>query len=160
MPKLTVKETLPTSCDEAFGIVHDYSRRLEWDTLLQTAYLLDGEAADVGVTAVCKGKAALLGIEMRTIYVSFQPGKVAAVKLTHRPPFFDSFAASIRHFRVDDHRSDLIYELNFKAKPAFLRPFLHPIMGRMLKWETRKRLRALKGYIEENRIVVSNESSI
>jgi hypothetical protein len=160
MPKLTVKETLSTSCEEAFRIVHDYSRRLEWDTLLQTAYLDDGGVADVGVTAVCKGKAALLGIEMKTIYVSFQPGKVAAVKLTNPAPFFDTFAASIRHFRLDDHRSDLVYELNFKAKPAFLRPFLHPVMRRMLKWETRKRLRALKRYIEENRIVVSNESSI
>src|SRR5687768_6975348 len=105
MPKLTVKETLSTSCEEAFRIVHDYPRRLEWDTLLQAAYLEDGEAADVGVTAVCKGKAALLGIEMKTIYVSFRPGKVAAVKLTNRAPFFDTFAASIRHFRVDDHRS-------------------------------------------------------
>ena len=160
MPKLTVKETLSTSCEEAFRIVHDYSRRLEWDTLLQAAYLEDGEVADVGVTAVCKGKAALIGIEMKTIYVSLQPGKVAAVKLTNRAPFFDSFAASIRHFGLDGHRSELIYELNFKAKPAFLRPFLHPIMGQMLRWETRKRLRALKRYIEENRIVVSNESSI
>jgi hypothetical protein len=160
MPKLTVKETLPTSCDEAFDVVHDYSRRLEWDTLLQAAFLDDAERADVGVTAVCKGKTLLLGIEMRTIYVSFQSGKVAAVKLTNRAPFFDSFAASIRHIGLDDQRSELIYELNFKAKPAFLRPFLHPIMGRMLKWETRKRLRALKRYIDENRIVVSNESSI
>jgi len=160
MPKLTVKETLFTSCEEAFRIVHDYSRRLEWDTLLQTAYLEDGEAADVGITAVCKGKTALLGIEMRTIYVSFQPGKVAAVKLTNRAPFFDSFAASIRHIRLDGGRSELIYELNFKAKPAFLRPFLHPIMGTMLKWETQKRLGSLKRYVEENRIVVSNESSI
>ena len=160
MPKLSVKETLQASSDQAFRIVHDYARRLEWDTLLQTAYLEGAGSADVGVTAVCKGKATLLGIEMRTIYVTFKPGKVAAVKLTNRPPFFDSFAASIRHIRIDDQHSELIYELNFKARPAFLRLVLHPIMGIMLKWETRKRLRSLKKFIDKNRVAVSDESPI
>jgi hypothetical protein len=33
-------------------------------------------------------------------------------------------------------------------------------MSRMLEWETRKRLRSLKRYVEENQMVVSVESSI
>lgn len=160
MPKLTVNETIPAGCHEVFRIVHEYGRRLEWDTLLQAAYLEGADKANVGVVAVCVGKTALMGIEMRTVYVSFQPGKVAAVKLSSPTPFFDSFAASIRHFRIDDTSSEIVYELNYKAKPALLRPLLHPIMSRMLRWETRKRLRSLKTYVEENRNAVSVESSI
>lgn len=156
MPKLTIKEMIPTTCEEVFRVVHDYDRRLEWDTLLQTAYLEDVDQANVGVVAVCVGKTALMGLELRTRYVSFQPGKVAAVKLSSPAPFFDAFAASIRHFDLGDGCSDIVYELNYKAKPAFLRPLLHPIMSRMLAWETRKRLRSLKRYVE----VVSVESSI
>jgi len=160
MPKLTVKETIPAGCDVVFRIVHDYGRRLEWDTLLQAAYLEGADRADVGVVAVCVGKTALMGLEIRTAYVSFQPGKVAAVKLSSPAPFFDAFAASIRHFDLGDGSSEIIYELNYKAKPAFLRPLMHPIMSRMLEWETRKRLRSLKRYVEENQMVVSVESSI
>ncbi len=160
MPKLTIKETIPAGCLEVFRIVHDYGRRLEWDTLLQAAYLEGAEQADVGVVAVCVGKTALMGLEIRTSYVSFKPGKVAAVKLSSPAPFFDSFAASIRHFELVDGNSEIVYELNYKAKPALFRPLLHPIMSRMLEWETRKRLRSLKRYVEENRNVVSVESSI
>ncbi len=160
MPKLTIKETIPAGCDEVFRVVHDYDRRLEWDTLLQKAYLDGADHAGVGVVAVCVGKTALMGLEIRTAYVSFQPGKVAAVKLSSSAPFFASFAASIRHFTLHDAASEIVYELNYKAKPAFLRPFLHPIMNRMLEWETRKRLRSLKQYVEQNRIAVSVESAI
>jgi len=160
MPKLTVKETIPAGCNEVFRIVHDYGSRLEWDTLLQAAYLEGAEHADVGVVAVCVGKTVLMGIEMRTAYVSFQPGKVAAVKLSDPAPFFDSFAASIRHFDLGSGSSQIVYELTYKAKPALFRPMLHPIMSRMLEWETRKRLRSLKRYVEENQNVVSVESSI
>jgi hypothetical protein len=160
MPKLTIKETIPASCKEVFDVVHDYSRRLEWDTLLQAAYLEGGDRADIGVVAVCVGKTALMGLEIRTAYVSFQPGKVAAVKLSSPAPFFEAFAASIRHFDLGHGWSEIIYELNYKAKPAFIRPLMHPIMSKMLKWETRKRLRSLKRYIEENQMVVSVECSI
>jgi len=160
MPKLTIKETIDAGCEQVFRVVHDYDRRLEWDTLLQRAYLEGAEHADVGVVAVCVGKTALMGIEMRTAYVSFQPGKVAAVKLSSPAPFFESFAASIRHFRLNDTSSEIVYELNYRAKPASLRPILHPIMNRMLEWETRKRLRSLKRYVEQNQTAVSVESPI
>jgi hypothetical protein len=160
MPKLTIKETIPASCDDVFSVVHDYERRLEWDTLLQKAYLENADQAGVGVVAVCVGKTALMGLEIRTAYVSFQLGKVAAVKLSCPAPLFASFAASIRHFDLGGDSSEIIYELNYKAKPAFLQLLLHPIMSRMLEWETRKRLGSLKRYVEQNRMAVSVESPI
>jgi len=49
-----VTETIPARSDEVFALIHDYNRRLEWDTLLRTAYLDDGHTqAAKGATAVC-----------------------------------------------------------------------------------------------------------
>ena len=81
-------------------------------------------------------------------YVSFERGKLAAVKMLNHPPFFASFAASIRHFEIDENNSEIIYKVNFTAKPRWLRPFLYPIMRAVLVWETRKRLKALKVFFQ------------
>ena len=39
-----VSEDLPASAADVFALVHDYDRRLEWDTLLREAYV-EGDAA-------------------------------------------------------------------------------------------------------------------
>ena len=149
MPTAEIKELIPASAEAVFALVHDYRRRLEWDTLLQEAYL-EPEFAEAGRAAisVCRGKQILGGFALRTEYVSFEKGKVAAVKLLNQPPFFDSFAASIRHFEIDANHSEIIYKVNFTARPAWLRPILHPVMRVILIWETRKRLKALKNFFQ------------
>jgi len=152
MPKDLIEETMPASADVVFSIIHDYRRRLEWDTLLRAAWIEDGaDRAGIGVVTTCQAVRILGSMKMRTRYVSFQPGKVAAVKLVNEPLFFGSFAASIRHIEAGENRSRVLYEYNFKARPGFLRPILHPIMRRLLRWETRKRLRSLRTYIEKGR---------
>jgi hypothetical protein len=152
MPKVSVIDVMPSNASVVFDILHDYERRLEWDSLLQKAYIDEGGPAGVDKVAVCKGKAQLMGIEMRTVYVSFQPGKVAAIKMVNRPIFFKTFAASIRHFDCGDGSSELIYEYSFTARPRSLAPILEPIMNWALKAETRSRLRALSKYIERSAI--------
>ena len=85
MPKQIIRETIPGSSEIVFSVVHDYSRRLEWDTLLQRAEIEDAfDKAGLGAVTMCQAKAFLGGIKMRTKYVSFQPGKVAAVKILQR----------------------------------------------------------------------------
>ena len=96
------------------------------------------------------------GFAVRTVYVSFEPGKVAAVKMLNQPPFFDTFAAIIRHFKIDDENSEVIYKVNFTAKPVWLRPILNPVMRAVFVWETRKRLRALKNYFQPKQISKRN----
>ena len=149
MPTAEIKETIPASAEAVFALLHDYRRRLEWDTLLREAYL-EPEFAEAGrgAISVCRGKAILGGFALRTEYVSFKKGEVAAVKLLNRPPFFDSFAASIRHMAIDANHSEIIYKVNFTAKPVWLRPILHPVMRSILVWETRKRLTALKRFFQ------------
>ena len=149
MPTAEIKEIIPASANAVFAMLHDYKRRLEWDTLLQEAYLEpEFEHSERGAISVCRGKTILGGFAVRTVYVSFEPDKVAAVKMLNQPPFFETFAASIRHIKIDDANSEVIYKVNFTAKPIWLRPILNPIMRRVFVWETRKRLKALKDYFE------------
>jgi len=37
-----ISEVLPANSSVVFDLLHDYKRRLEWDTLLSAAYLEDG----------------------------------------------------------------------------------------------------------------------
>ncbi len=151
MPTAEIREIIPASAEAVFELLHNYNRRLEWDTLLREAYLEpEFERSEKGAISVCRGKNILGGFAVRTVYVSFEPGKVAAVKMLNQPPFFDTFAASIRHRKIDDAHSEVIYKVNFTAKPRFLRPILNPIMRFVFIWETRKRLSALKNFFYSN----------
>ena len=147
MPTAEIREIIPASAEAIFELLHDYKKRLEWDTLLQEAYLEPefNEAAR-GAISVCRGKRILGGFAVRTVYVSFEPGKVAAVKMLNQPPFFDTFAASIRHVKIDDANSEVVYKVNFTTKPPVMRLILNPVMRAVFVWETRKRLKALKNF--------------
>jgi hypothetical protein len=73
-------EIIPAPSQAVFDLIHDYSRRLEWDTLLQAAYLADGyTSAGKGVTSVCVGRSSLGGIALKTVYVTFDRPTLAAV---------------------------------------------------------------------------------
>ena len=151
MPHGCVNEVIPAPASDVFRLLHDYDRRLEWDTLLQEAYLTDGfQEAQVGATSVCRGRKYLGGVALKTEYVSFRPSELAAVKMVNRPPFFDTFAATIRHQPISDSSSSIEYKYNFTARPKWLRFLLHPIMKTIFALETRKRLRALRRYFERH----------
>ena len=61
-----VSEIIPVASHVAFDLIHDYTRRLEWDTLLQAAYLDGGDiAAGNERPSVCVGRRSLGGIALR-----------------------------------------------------------------------------------------------
>jgi hypothetical protein len=141
---------MPCSSEIVFVLLHDYSRRLEWDTLLREARLTRGHTkAAKGATSLCVGKPlfGLIGIETR--YVTFTPGKIAAVEMINRPPFFEHFAASIRHTDVEGG-SVAAYKFQFTARPRFLRWLLHPAMALALRFETQRRLHALASFLSRS----------
>jgi hypothetical protein len=122
MPHGSVTACIPASSDEVFQLLHDYDRRLEWDTLLQAAYLTDNwTTAQLHATSVCQGRWFTGGLAFKTEYVSFTPGHVAAVRMLNRPLFFETFAATIRHRDLVDGRSEVEYKYNFTARPRWLR---------------------------------------
>src|SRR4051812_22751468 len=123
---------MPAPSAVVFDLIHDYPRRLEWDTLLSAAYIDDGsDAAGKGVITVCVGRPMLGRLALRTVYVSFNRPRVAAVKMLNRPPFFATWAASIRHEDLPEGRSSVTYTFNFTARPRFLAWLLEPIMLRI-----------------------------
>lgn len=145
MPHGSIIDVIPAPAADVFWLLHDYNRRLEWDTLLQDAFLLDGvSSANIGVRSICKGKTLLGGIALETQYVTFSPPNVAAVKMLNQPPFFNTFAATIRHTDLGSGASRIEYVYNFTARPRWLQLFLHPVMKWAFNFETRKRLKALR----------------
>jgi hypothetical protein len=144
-----VSEVMPADCDAVFDLVHDYGRRLQWDTLLREAFVEGGQPAGKGEVAVCSGRWVLGGLRLRTIYVSFTRGEVAAVKMLNRPPLFDRWAASIRHRPIGEQRSEIVYTYNFAARPRWLAFVLEPVLAVVFRWETRRRLRALRGALAD-----------
>ncbi|MCU0493546.1 MAG: SRPBCC family protein [Chloroflexaceae bacterium] len=147
-----VSAIIPAPRHVVFDLLHDYTRRLEWDTLLQAAYLADGYAvAEKGATAVCVGRKSLGSLTLKTVYVSFERPRVAAVKMVNSPPFFQSWAASIQHEELSASESRLTYTFHFTARPHYLRFALEPIMARVFAWETNRRLHALQAFFRRNR---------
>jgi hypothetical protein len=147
-----VSEIISAPSYVVFDLVHDYARRLEWDTLLQAAYLDGGDAvAGKGGTSVCVGRRSLGSIALKTVYVSFDRPKLAAIKMVNAPALFQSWAASIRHEDISDQESRITYRFHFVTKPHILRFILDPIMERVFLWETRKRLQGLKTFFAHNR---------
>jgi hypothetical protein len=146
----SVSEVMPAANVEVFDLVHDYSRRLEWDTLLSAAYLADGHArVGVGVTSVCVGRWYLGRLALQTVYVSFDRPRIAAVKMVNSPSFFETWAASIRHEDTGPSSSLLTFTWHFTARPQWLSWLLEPIIGQIFWWETRKRLRALRRFLAQ-----------
>ena len=138
-----VRQVVPADVATTFDLVHDYGRRLEWDTLLRRAYTVDDAPPDVGVEAVCTAHRYLGGLSFRTRYVTFRRPDLAAVVLVDRPPLFAEWAASIRHRPLDGGRSEVVYTLTFRCRPAALARIIEPVALAAFRLETRRRLRAL-----------------
>ncbi len=149
MPRERVSVEVAASCTAVFNLIHDYDRRLEWDTLLSKACLLDGATeAGVGVRSLCVGTWRGAFLPLETEYIRFEPGRIAAVSLTNQPPFFAHFAATIRHQPLGTGRCRVTYIYFFQARPRLLAPVLEPLINLLLKRETKKRLHALHQYWE------------
>ena len=153
MPHGTVSQIIPAPSAAVFELLHDYDRRLQWDTLLSAAYLADGHtAAAKGAISVCVGRWYLGRIALKTEYMAFDPPRLAAVKMINRPPFFDSWAASIHHEDLDANSSRVTYTWTFTARPRWLCWLVEPVMNRMFRVETKKRLAALARFLADHEL--------
>jgi hypothetical protein len=135
--------------EAVFDLIHDYGRRLEWDVFLRRACLLDGAVvAGLGVKTLCVARWGTGGMGMETVYVSFDRPLVAAVKMTRGPALVGEFAASIRQIPLPDGGTRVSYKFQIASRPRWLRPLLDPILARVFRRETRRRLEALQRYLE------------
>lgn len=145
--------TIARSSETVFDTVHNYRIRTQWDTLLRRAYTVGGARPDRDVVTVCVAHWYLGGLKFSTRYVTFNRPRLAAVTLL-RPYFvFQNWSASIRHRDLPiaepgKPSSELVYTLTLKCRPAGLARPLEFIAIRLFRTETRRRLKALKQYLE------------
>jgi hypothetical protein len=153
MPHGEVSQIINAPAAVVFDLMHDYDRRLAWDTLLSAAYLTDGfTKAALGATCVCVGRSSLLRIPLKTKYVAFERPRLAAVKMVNRPLLFGTWAASIRHENLPAGQSRITYTWTFTARPRWLAWLIEPILQRIFRRETARRLDALKQFLESDRL--------
>ena len=127
--------------DVVFALTQDYSRRLDWDPFLREARLLNGaEAAAVGVRAWCVARN---GIGMETEYVSFDPPRVAAVKMTRGPRLLARFGGTWEFAPAEEGGTRVTFRYFLEVRPRWIDPLLEPWARRWFSWETRRRVRAL-----------------
>ena len=139
-----VRQVVPAEVGPTFDLVHDYRRRLSWDTLLREAYTVGDVAPGKDVEAVCTARRSLGGLSFRTRYVTFRPPLLAAVVLVDAPFPFRTWAASIRHVPLPGGCSELVYTLTFTCRAARL---VEPLALAAFRWETRRRLRSLAAHL-------------
>src|SRR5689334_3721596 len=107
-----------------FDYTQDYKNRLQWDTFLIEAYLLDNAPqADKGVKAWCVAKN---GLGMETQYVSFNRPKVTAIKMTKGPYMFKDFAASWTFTSPMEGMTHVTFTYSFKLR--FPYSWINPII--------------------------------
>ncbi len=149
MPTAHVAVIIRRPREEVFDLIHDYTRRLEWDPFLREAVLLDhAKQAGRGVVSRCVSRLRVGGFAMETIYVSFNRPSVAAVKMIRGPFFLETFAATLRQETIDDGSTRVTYLYRFTARPRRLAFLLSPAIQWVFHRETVGRLMALKRYLE------------
>lgn len=148
------EERIEIRCEaqEIFDLIHDYDRRLEWDSFLKKACLLDGATkAGRGVRTLCVARNMVGGLAMEAVYITYNPPRVAAFAMTRGPVFFKSFAATLLQKVVAQGVTQITYRYNFRTRPGWLSFLLDPLIEAVFCREVRRRLEGLKLAAEASR---------
>jgi Polyketide cyclase / dehydrase and lipid transport len=146
---------IAASPGELFALTQDYDRRLAWDPFLKSAALLGGAAAPgVGVRAYCVARS---GLGMETEYVSFNPPRACAVRMTRGPRWLGSFAGSWRFEEAAPGQTRVAFRYHVRARPWWLAWLLTPLEAWAFARDTRKRLRALKAAVEQRGLLANSK---
>jgi ribosome-associated toxin RatA of RatAB toxin-antitoxin module len=130
-----------------FRLTQDYDHRLDWDPFLKEARLVgDAKEAGMGVRAWC---VAHNGLGMETEYISFNPPKVVAMKMTKGPAIFASFAGSWRFQDQGDGITKVIFRYSVAGNPRWMGFVFDPILRWIFNREVAKRLEGLKQAAEQ-----------
>ena len=130
--------------EKVFDFTQNYQKRLQWDTFLTQADLMDGATqAGIGVKAYC---VAHNGLGMVTEYVSFNRPKVTAIKMTKGPFLFKSFLGSWTFKAIDKLTTEVVFLYSFTLKFPF--NLFQALIKLNLRNNVKQRLRDLKQNIE------------
>lgn len=151
MPHRRFEFPMPAPSTVVFEAFHNRQLRARWDSLVQgTVVEGGGDHPYVGAVTHNPGKGLLRVLSMRTRFVSYQPGVVAAAEMVGESWPFKRWAASMRHRDLPDGRSSmLIYTYNFEtcAPRRLLVPWVQWAFDRA----TRERFGRLEAYLGPQR---------
>lgn len=127
-----------------FDLSQDISCRLQWDTYLMKAELLDGATKiETGVKAYTVTKT---GVGIETEYSCFDRPHKIAVSMTNESSIFKAFHGSWVYTEIDHQTTELRIQYTYAlCFPFNLIPFL---IKRNLEKNLAHRLQLLKKYIE------------
>ena len=147
MEGVKFSENIIINCspEDAFDYTQDYGYRLEWDTFLKRAELIDGATkADKGIKAYCVAKN---GFGMITEYVSFNRPKATAIKMVKGPLMFKAFLGSWTFKDIGRSQTEVIFLYSFKLR--FPLNLVTQLSRNIFKSNVRQRLIDLKTNIEK-----------
>jgi len=148
MSQHRIKMIMPASAAQAFEAFHNHTLRLHWDTLLSRAEVEGGGTHPyIGAITINQGRGWKRQFAMRTRFVNYQPGRVAAAVLVEPAGWFHGWAASLQHRDRDQGNSDLIYTFSVQLRPRWLGRVLDPLANRLFAYETRQRFTAMAAYL-------------
>jgi ribosome-associated toxin RatA of RatAB toxin-antitoxin module len=143
--RITESLRVRSSPARLFALSQDYSRRLEWDSYLCEARLVNAEVASVGVDSYCKSRG---GSVMISRYISFSPPTHAAVEMIKGPWLLRQFGGTWRFRQAEIETTEVLFIYNFKVRPHLLRWVLEPIAAALYRRDMRHRLRAFQRWAE------------
>jgi len=139
---------MPASPEVVFDAFHYQYWRHRWDSLVHATHVLGGAPCPyVGAVTENSGGGLLKPLAMRTRFVSYQPGRVAAAAMEGRAFPFTRWAASMRHQPLALGRSMMIYTYSFECRPRVLRWLLEPIVKRVFDWQTHRRFARMRDFL-------------
>jgi hypothetical protein len=141
MPTRETSSVIASEPAVLFELSQEYARRLEWDPFLREARLVGGAPrAGVGVHAWCVSRH---GLGMETKYVTFDPPRVVAVRMTRGPRLLAAFASSWRFEARPEGGTRVRIRVHVRARPRWLAWLIEPIVLGVFLRETRGRLAGL-----------------
>jgi ribosome-associated toxin RatA of RatAB toxin-antitoxin module len=147
MPTTTCHLDIHAAQTALFHLTQDYARRLEWDPFLKEARLVGAEQPEVGARSWCVARS---GLGMETVYISYQPPRVVAIKMTRGPWILERFAGSWRFDYLAEQETRVTFRYHILARPRWLRPVLDPLLRIVFARDMEQRLHALKKVAENS----------
>jgi hypothetical protein len=140
---------MPAPPEVVFDAFHYHEWRHRWDSLVNATRVVGGAPCPfVGAITENSGGGLLKALSMRTRFVSFQRGRVAAAAMEGRSFPFSRWAASMRHEPLTGGRSLMIYTYTFECRPRLLRWLVEPVTKLVFDWQTRKRFARMRAFLQ------------
>jgi len=144
--RIIATTTVDVNQEKLFYLSQDYSVRLEWDTYLKSAKLVDSDEAGLGKKSLCKSK---FRFEILSEYITFNPPRLVAIEMVSGPIFLRKFSASWQFKMLTDKCTEVIFTYSFNTNPRFLSWLIEPIIAKLYRIDMQIRIEAFKNYSEK-----------